>query len=382
VGQLTHSMPILRGVRMAKKDDLAQIIADNLNKLSDGDKVAFRLGVDYDAPTLFTDFISTGSSILDIAISNRKGGGIACGRITELQGLEGSGKSLIAAHILANTQKRGGVAVLIDTETAVNYDFFDAVGLDMRNGVYVSENRLEEIFEFIENIIETVRKSDKDKLVTIVVDSLSAASPLSELESVHGKDGYATEKAIVISKALRKITKMIGDQKVALIFTNQLRMKMNAMPFADQYTTSGGMALAYHTSTRVRLALTGDLKDPSTKEVIGVKCKAKVTKNRLGPPKRVVEFNILFDSGIDDYNSWFEVMKTHKLFGGSAQIPTWTDPDTGEVHKFKKSTFVSELLADAERRQKIYDQIAEVKIMHYSKNDTLIDYDEAPATEE
>jgi len=357
---------------MAKKDDLAQIIADNLNKLSDGDKIAFRLGLDYDAPTLFTDFISTGSSILDIAVSNRKNGGIACGRITELQGNEGAGKSLIAAHILANTQKRGGVAVLIDTETAVNYDFFDAVGLDMRNGVYVSENRLETIFEFIEKIIETVRKSDKDKLVTIVVDSLAGATTESELESEHGKDGYATEKAIVISKALRKITKMIGDQKVALIFTNQLRMKMNAMPFGDPYTTSGGKSLAFHASTRIRLSLAGEVKDPKTKDVLGVKCKAKVIKNRIGPPKREAEFVIMFDSGIDDYGSWYEVMKLHNMFGGSAQAPTWTDADTGEVIKFRKSSFVTDLLDDPVRREKIYNQIADAKIMQYRKNDRLI----------
>ena len=174
---------------------------------------------------------------------------------------------------------------------------------------------------------------------------------------------------------------MIGDQKVALVFTNQLRMKMNAMPFADQYTTSGGKSLGYHASTRVRLSLTGELKDPATKEVIGVKCKAKVTKNRIGPPKRIAEFNLLFDRGIDDYNSWYEVMKTYKLLGGSAQAPTWTDPDTEEIHKFRKSTFVSTLLSDPKRRKKIYNQIADVKIMQYAKNDSLTDYVEVHGTE-
>ena len=126
---------------MAKREDLAQVIADNLNKITEGEKIAFFLD-DEVSSTHLTDFISTGSSILDIAISNRPNGGIACGRITELQGLEQSGKSLIAAHMLADTQRRGGVAVLIDTETALNYDYFEAVGIDFSKMVYVNRINL------------------------------------------------------------------------------------------------------------------------------------------------------------------------------------------------------------------------------------------------
>ena len=141
----------------ADRDELAQVIADSLNKLNkDSDQIAYFLDGKEDTPTDFTDFISTGATMLDIAISNRPHGGIAVGRITELTGLEGSGKSLVGAQLIANTQKRGGVAVLIDTETAVNPDFFKAVGIDMNKLVYVHLSTVEDIFDAITNIIEKV----------------------------------------------------------------------------------------------------------------------------------------------------------------------------------------------------------------------------------
>ena len=366
---------------MGKQDDLAKVIADQLNKTS-GKQIAFFLGSDPTAPTHFTDFISTGSSILDIAVSNRKHGGIACGRITELQGNESSGKSLVAAHMLLDTQRRGGVAVLIDTETAVNKDFFKAVGLDLNKAIYVSENLVENIFEIIEQIVESVRKTDKDKLVCIVVDSLTGATTEREAESDHGQDGYATGKAIIISKALRKITKLIGDQKIALVFTSQLRQKMNAMPFADPWTTSGGKGLAFHSSTRIRLTLSGTLKDSDSKEIVGVKVKAKVIKNRLGPPHRLAEFNILFNRGIDDYTSWYQTMKDRKLIKSSGAWATWTDPKSEEEIRFQKGTFIDILLSDKKRREVIYDQIADALIMTYQDNEItdVVEVSEAPET--
>lgn len=363
---------------MGKQDDLARVIADQLNKTS-GHKIAFFLGSDPTAPTHFTDFISTGSSILDLAVSNRKHGGIACGRITELQGNEGSGKSLIAAHMLLDCQRRGGVAVLIDTETAVNEDFFKAVGLDMNTAIYVSENLVENIFEIIEQIVESVRKTDKDKLVCIVVDSLTGATTEREAESDHGQDGYATGKAIIISKALRKITKLIGDQKIALVFTSQLRQKLNAAPFQDPWVTSGGKGLAFHSSTRIRLTLSGTLKD-NNKEIVGVKVKAKVIKNRLGPPHRIAEFNILFNRGIDDYSSWYQTMKDRKLIKSSGAWATWEDPETEEEIRFQKGTFVDVLLSDKKRREVIYNQIADVLIMTYQDNEVtdVVEVAESP----
>lgn len=216
------------------EDDLAQIIAETLNKKSKTTKVAHFLSED-GTPSNVLGWISTGNAMLDIAISNRPDGGFPVGRIIELNGLEQSGKSLLAAHALASTQQQDGVAVLIDTESAVSRDFLEAIGVDISKLLYIPSDSVEEVFGYIESIIEKVREKSKDKMVTIVVDSVAAASTEKELQADYGKDGYATDKAIILSKAMRKITNVIGREKITLIFTNQLRQKMNAMPFSDPW---------------------------------------------------------------------------------------------------------------------------------------------------
>ena len=350
----------------ANRDELAQVIADSLNKLNkDSDQVAYFIDGQEETPTDFTDFISTGATMLDIAVSNRPYGGIAVGRITELTGLEGSGKSLVGAQLIANTQKRGGVAVLIDTETAVNPDFFKAVGINMNKLVYVHLSTVEDIFDAITNIIEKVRTGkEKDKLVTIIVDSVAAASTKKEMEADFGKDGYATDKAIIISKAMRKITGLLGRERIALVFTNQLRQKMNAPAFSDPWTTSGGKAIAFHASTRIRLSLIGKIND-SSKNVVGVKVKAVVVKNRLGPPHRVAEFDIYFDRGIDDYGSWLDVLKDNGLVKQSGAWYTLVDDTTGEELKFQSKDFPKILDEDMDRKESIYQKICDALIMKY-----------------
>jgi recombination protein RecA len=353
-------------VPAADRDELAQIIADSLNKLNkDSDQIAYFLDGQEETPTDFTDFISTGATMLDIAISNRPHGGIAVGRITELTGLEGSGKSLVGAQLIANTQKRGGIAVLIDTETAVNPEFFRAVGINMNKLVYVHISTVEDIFDAVTNIIEKVRSGkDKDKLVTIIVDSVAAASTKKEMEADFGKDGYATDKAIIISKAMRKITGLLGRERIALVFTNQLRQKMNAPAFSDPWTTSGGKAIAFHASTRIRLSLVGKIQD-SNKNVVGVNVKAVVVKNRLGPPHRTAEFDIYFDRGIDDYGSWLDVLKTNSLIKQSGAWYTLVDESTGEELKFQSKDFPKMLESNTTLKQSIYEKICEALIMKY-----------------
>ena len=350
---------------MSVRDELANVLADSLNKQFKDMKVAYFLDGSDTTPTDIKEFISTGSTMLDLAIANKPNGGIAVGRITEINGLESSGKSLIGAHILAETQKKGGVAVYIDTENAVSEEFLKVLGIDTAQCLYLQLQTVEEIFQAIEEIVLKVREAEKDRLVTILVDSLAAASTQVEIDADFEKAGWATSKAIIISKALRKITQMIGRQRIALVFTNQLRTKLGVM-FGDPWTTSGGKALPFHASTRIRLKNKGRITD-SKKNVLGMTILAQVVKNRLGPPLRHAEFPLYFESGIDDIGSWLEVMKKHKLVKSAGAWYTYTDV-AGEEYKFQSKDFLK-ILEENSLKDEVYGRICDKVILKYDIKD-------------
>ena len=361
--------------KMELTDELGGLIAETINKQfkSQNLKTAYFLEGDDDAPTIVKEWVSTGSTILDLAISNRKNGGFPVGRVCEITGLEQSGKSLLAAHTLLNTQKKGGLAVYIDTENALSTEFLSAIGLNLKEMLYIPLETVEDIFETVETIIEKVRSSDKNRLVTIVVDSIAGASTKTEMAADFDKDGYATAKALIISKAMRKITNLIGRERICLIFTNQLRQKLNAPAFSDPWTTPGGKGIPFHASVRIRLSSVGAIKGKinGVEEIIGSRVKAKLVKNRCGPPQRSAEYQVFFDSGIDDYGSWLEVMKDYSLVKQSGAWYEWTDQTTGEIIKFQSKDFVSKIISNPEYKESIYDSISEKVIMQYQKTDEV-----------
>jgi recombination protein RecA len=348
---------------MSTRDKLAEVLANTLNKQFKDMKVAYFLDGTDTTPTDIKDFVSTGSTVLDLAISNKPHGGIAVGRITEINGLESSGKSLLGAHILAETQRKGGVAVYIDTETSVSTEFLSAIGIDVDSMLYLHLETVEDVFESIEEIVAKVRESDKDRLVTILVDSLAGATTKVELEADFDKDGWATAKAIIISKAMRKITQMIGREKIALVFTNQLRQKLGVM-FGDPWTTSGGKALPFHASTRIRLKNLGQIKD-SKKNTVGIKIRAQVIKNRLGPPMRHADFELYFETGIDNKGSWLQVLKDHKLVKQGGAWYTMVN-HKGEEIKFQSKDWATYL--EGEFKEHCYQLICDKIILKYEKN--------------
>ena len=357
------------GGASSDKDELIDLLQSELNKANkDGGKIAYRLD-EHDSPADVTDWISTGSSMLDLAISNRPHGGLPVGKMVEFNGLEGTGKSLLAAHVVADTQKKHGLAVVIDTENAAAPEFWKSLGVDLSKLLYVQCETVEDIFDQMERMIAIVRKSNKDRILTIIVDSVAAASTKAEQESEHGKDGYATGKSIIISKAMRKITTMLGKQKVLIVYTNQLRQNLKAMAFSDPYIVSGGKALAYHCSVRVRLNNAGKLKKGD--EVIGNECKAVVVKNRMGPPQRITNFDIYFDSGIADYSSWIKVLKDNNILKQGGAYYTYVKND-GTDWKFQAKDFISTLRNDNALKEEIYLKICDAVIMKYKDPNSKI----------
>jgi recombination protein RecA len=368
-------------------DSLANTLAESINKQFKGQnyKTAFFLEGDSDAPTNVNEWISTGCSMLDLAISNRPHGGFPVGRITEITGLEASGKSLLAAHALAETQKKGGLGVYIDTEAASSAEFLQAIGVDLKSMLYVPLETIEEIFETIETIVENVRKSDKDRLVTIIVDSIMGASTKIEMAAEYDKDGYATSKSIILSKAMRKVTNWIARERICLIFTNQLRTKLG-VSFGDPWTTSGGKALPFHASVRLRLKSIGQIKAKlnGKDQVVGIQTRCLIVKNRMGPPLRTIDYEIYFDSGIDNYGGWLSIMKDFKLVTQAGAWYTYQDVDlnTGEVlseMKFQSKDFAEKVIANTEIRDRLYHRICDEYIFKYQANvdggidDILID---------
>jgi len=354
-------------------DQLAIDLAEALNKKfkNTNHKTAFFLDGDTETPADVKGWVGSGSSMLDLAISNRPNGGFPVGRITEITGLEASGKSLLAAHALANTQKAGGMAVYIDTENAISRDFLEAIGIDLEKMLYIPLETIEDIFEAIEGIIESIRKSSKDRLVTIVVDSVMGASTKIEMAAEYDKDGYATSKSIILSKGMRKLTNMLGREKICLIFTNQLRTRLG-VSFGDPWTTSGGKAIPFHSSVRLRLKSVGQIKvkKDGIDQVIGIKTRTQVVKNRLGPPLKTIDYDIYFESGIDNYGGWLNIMKDHKIVSQAGAWYTYTT-DAGKDIKFLSKDFEKLVIDDDALKAEIYEAICKSYILKYKPGEDI-----------
>lgn len=273
-----------------------------------------------EAKKVAIETIPTGSLSLDIAL----GGGIPRGRIIEIYGPESSGKTTLTLHVIAEAQKAGGQAAFIDAEHAMDPLYAEKIGVDTTNLLVSQPDSGEQALEIVETLVRS------NALDVIVVDSVAALTPRAEIEGDMG-DAHMGLQARLMSQALRKLTAAVSKSKTTVIFINQLRMKIGVM-FGNPETTTGGQALKFYSSIRMEIRSIGKIENGvgDQKQVQGNRARVKVVKNKIAPPFKMAEFDIMYNKGISRIGDLIDLATQYEITRKSGAFFSYKDLKLGQ----------------------------------------------------
>jgi len=301
-----------------------------------------------DAAVEEVDVIPSGSLGLDIALGV---GGYPRGRVVEIYGPESSGKTTLTLHAIAEAQKQGGIAAFIDAEHAFDRYYAEKLGIDIENLIISQPDNGEQALEITDNLIRS------GAIDIIIIDSVAALTPKSEIEGEMG-DSKVGLHARLMSQALRKLTGSISKTNCTVIFINQLREKIGVM-FGNPETTTGGNALKFYASVRVDIRRSTQIKN-SNNEVMGNKTRVKIVKNKVAPPFRTTEFDIMYGTGISKAGEILDLGVDYEIIKKSGSWFSYDDSKLGQGRDAVKALLADNPELMDELEEKIKEAIAAV----------------------